>query len=59
MLFIDPEHCIDCEACLHECPVDAIFYEDDVPDQWRDYIALNAEMSKVCPQITERKTPLV
>jgi ferredoxin len=58
MLYIDPLECIDCNACLPECPVEAIFHEDDVPAEWRDYIALNAEMSPVCPQITERKEPL-
>ena len=58
MLFIDPVHCIDCEACIPECPVEAIFYEDDVPEQWREYIKLNREMAAVCPAITEKKTPL-
>ena len=58
MLYIDPEHCIDCDACVPECPVEAIFHEDNVPAEWRDYIALNAEMAPKCPQITERKEPL-
>ena len=58
MLYIDPENCIDCDACFHECPVEAIFYEENVPTEWRDYIALNAEMAPKCPQITERKEPL-
>lgn len=58
MLFIDPNECLDCEACMHECPVGAIYYEDNVPPEWRDYITLNAEMSKICPQIVERKEPL-
>ena len=58
MLFIDPEECIDCEACVVECPVEAIFAEDDVPEQWQDFIALNAEMAQETPQITEKKEPL-
>ena len=58
MLFIDPEHCIDCQACMPECPVEAIFYEDDVPEGQRDYIQLNREMSQIYPQILERKPPL-
>ena len=58
MLFIDPDHCIDCDACVPECPVHAIFHEDDVPDKWRDFVALNREMSAVCPPITDRKEPL-
>ena len=58
MLFIDPDRCIDCNACVSECPVEAIFYEDDVPEGQREFIQLNREMSLVCPQIVERKTPL-
>ena len=58
MLFIDPDHCIDCEACVAECPVEAIYHEDNVPEEWREYIALNAEMVKTCPQILEKKPPL-
>ena len=58
-LFIHPEECVDCDACVHECPVEAIFYEDNVPADQQDFIALNAEMAKVCPPIVERKTPLV
>jgi len=46
MLYIDPESCVDCEACISECPVEAIFYEDHVPESWRAYIELNAEMVK-------------
>jgi hypothetical protein len=41
-----------------ECPVEAIYHEDDVPDQWKDFIALNAEMVKQSPRITEKQEPL-
>jgi NAD-dependent dihydropyrimidine dehydrogenase PreA subunit len=41
-LFIDPDECIDCGACEPACPVTAIFAEDDVPDNWKDYTPLNA-----------------
>jgi ferredoxin len=58
MLYIDPTECIDCDACVSECPVEAIFYEDNVPAQWRDFIALNAEMAPQCPVITEKKPSL-
>ena len=58
MLYIDPVECIDCDACLHECPVDAIFPEADVPEQWREYVELNAEMAAVSPPIYEQKAPL-
>ena len=58
MLYIHPDECIDCEACVPECPVDAIFHEDNVPDEWKDFTQLNAEMAPQCPQITEKKEPL-
>jgi len=58
IVFIDPEECIDCGACVPECPVEAIYYEGDVPEKWHDYIELNREMAPQCPQITEKKTPL-
>lgn len=49
MLYIDADECIDCGACVPECPVEAIFYEDDVPALWASYIALNAAKAKECP----------
>jgi ferredoxin len=55
MLVIDPEECIDCTLCVAECPVEAIFAEDDVPAEQREFIALNAELSKNWKQIVERK----
>ena len=58
MLYIDPEQCIDCDACRPECPVEAIFQENDVPEPWQEYIQLNAELSASCPQITERQDAL-
>lgn len=42
-LYIDPEECIDCDACVEACPVDAITAEDQVPPQWEQFIAKNAE----------------
>ena len=42
-LYIDPETCIDCGACEPECPVEAIYEEEDVPDKWKDFIKVNAE----------------
>ena len=43
MLYIHPDECVDCGACEPVCPVEAIFYEDDVPDEWKDYTAANVE----------------
>ena len=55
MLAIDPDECIDCTLCVAECPVEAIFAEDDVPPEQRSFIALNAELSKQWKPIIERK----
>ena len=41
--FIHPEECIDCAACEPVCPVAAIFAEDSVPEQWKEYIATNRD----------------
>lgn len=56
-LAIDPEECIDCGLCVPECPAEAIFSEDDVPDEQEHFMSLNAELSKKWPVISERKKP--
>ena len=55
MLVIDPDECIDCNLCVPACPVDAIFAEDDLPADKRDFIALNAELAQQWPVITHMK----
>ena len=55
-LVIDPEECIDCTLCEPECPAEAIFAEDDVPEGQEKFIALNAELAQNWPVITEQKT---
>ncbi len=54
-LVIDPEECIDCTLCEPECPVEAIYPEDDLPDDQREFFELNAELSLQWPVITEMK----
>jgi len=56
-LVIDPEECIDCTLCVAECPASAIYAEDDVPENQQQFIALNAELVKIWPVISERKEP--
>nr|MBS0021122.1 ferredoxin family protein [Gammaproteobacteria bacterium] len=54
-LVIDPEECIDCTLCEPECPVEAILSEDDVPEDQRHFLELNAELAKEWPVLTEKK----
>ena len=42
MLYIHPDECVDCGACEPVCPQEAIYYEDDVPAQWNQYMQINA-----------------
>ena len=46
MLIIDPEECIDCGACEPECPVEAIFPEDALPDKWEPFVKINYAYSE-------------
>jgi len=54
-LVIDPDECIDCTLCIPECPVDAIYAEDDLPEEFQHFLELNAELTKEWPVITEMK----
>ena len=56
-LAIDPDECIDCTLCVPECPAEAIFAEDDVPEAQKAFIALNADLAKIWPAIIQRKEP--
>ena len=58
MLVIDPDECIDCAVCVPECPVNAIYAEDDLPAEQNAFVALNAELAKQWPTITDTKGPL-
>jgi ferredoxin len=55
MLVIDPDECIDCTLCVAECPVEAIYAEDEVPENQRVFLQLNSELSKAWPVLTEKK----
>ena len=52
MLVIDPEECIDCSLCEPECPVTAIYAEDDLPEDQAEFLELNAELSLEWPVIS-------
>ncbi len=54
-LVIDPEECIDCTLCVPECSVNAIYAEDDLPEDQKQFTELNAELAKKWPVLTEKK----
>ena len=56
-LVIDPDECIDCTLCEPECPINAIYAEDDLPDGQEQFLELNAELTQQWPVITEMKDP--
>lgn len=57
-LVIDPDECIDCTLCEPECPAEAIFSEDDLPDDQMDFLQINEELSQSWPVISEKRDPL-
>ncbi len=54
-LVIDPDECIDCTLCEPECPVEAIFSEDDIPPGQEHFLELNAELARNWPVISALK----
>ncbi len=57
-LVIDPETCIDCGLCPPECPTEAIFAEEDLPEKWQEYTELNAKYTCDWPVIEAQKEAL-
>ena len=57
-LVIDPEECIDCDICVAECPAEAIFSEEDVPEEQKQFIEINARLAKQWPVINVKTDPL-
>ena len=58
MLAINPETCIDCGLCPPECPVTAIYPEEELPEKWNDFIEINTDRANVWPVIDTQKEPL-
>ena len=57
-LVIDPDECIDCAVCIPECPVNAIYAEEDVPAGQQVFLGLNAELASTWPNISKHKNAL-
>jgi len=57
-LAIDPDECIDCALCEPECPVDAIFAEEDLPKSQEPFLQINSELAKKWPVLTVKKPPM-
>ena len=57
-LVINPDECIDCGLCEPECPIEAIYAEDEVPADQIEFIEINEKYSKIWPNITEAKDPM-
>ncbi len=59
MLYINPDTCVNCDACVPACPVEAIYSEENLPAQFQSYLALNTDKSKSgLPIINQKKDPL-
>ena len=58
MVYIDPDVCIDCSACIPECPVQAIYEEDDLPEELKQWVEINAERAPTLPICGEPMEPL-
>ena len=56
-LVIDPEECIDCTLCEPECPINAIYAEEDLPDDQQEFLEINARLSLQWPVISTKKDP--
>jgi len=58
MLYIDPDVCIDCGACVPECPVEAIYDEGSVPEEEAHWLLLNAQRAPLLPVVNRKQAPL-
>ena len=57
-LAINPDECIDCALCEPECPANAIFSEDELPEEQEVFVELNRDLSLIWPNIAEKKDAL-
>ncbi len=58
MLYINPDTCVNCDACVPACPVEAIFAEENLPSTMAAYLEINTTKSQTLPVINEQRSPL-
>ena len=58
LLVIDTDECIDCAVCIPECPVNAIYAEEDLPADQRHFTAINRDLAPQWPVISKSREPL-
>ena len=58
LLVIHPDECIDCALCEPECPVDAIFADDELPEDQQQFLDIAIDLAESWPNISEKKEPL-
>lgn len=57
-LVIHPDECIDCGLCEPECPAEAIYLDDEIPEDQQIFIDLNMQLAEHWPNISKRKAPM-
>ena len=58
MLYINPDTCVNCDACVPACPIEAIFSEENLPAKFQHYIKINADGAAKYPVINQKKDAL-
>jgi ferredoxin len=58
MLYINPDTCVNCDACVPSCPVEAIFSEENLPEKYKHFVEMNTDGSKSYPVLNSKKEPL-
>jgi ferredoxin len=58
MVYINPDTCVNCDACVPSCPVNAIYSEESLPAKYQAYLALNADGARAYPVLNEKRDPL-
>ena len=58
MVYINPDTCVNCDACVPACPVEAIFSEEMLPENLRSYLQINLQGSQTGPVINAKEDPL-